>query len=119
MSISTDPPDAVLYHGTYIELVCNATVSKQATNTTISTSWTGPRGNILAINREGYTIIDKVQMPGTQNFISRLRIEQLMISRDNKANYSCIVDVAPSFISPLVLTASSTAMDTLVVSGEL
>ena len=78
----TEPPDApVFITSTYADLVCELDIDS-SDGVNISFTWTGPNG--IVRNGSDYTITDEVDN-------STLRINQINVSRDNNANYTCSV----------------------------
>ena len=81
VTVRTEPLNATLIGSTYIDLVCDIDSSSGGN---ISFTWTGP---VSISNGPGYTITE-------QGDSSTLRINQLDVSRDNNAEYTCSVSVA-------------------------
>lgn len=116
VTVHTDPPNAVLYHGTYIDLVCTVSISEHVdTNTTITASWAGPLGNIST--NSDYNITSSL-LESEETFTMRLRIHNLDTGRDDGAAYSCLASVTPSNQDTFVLASSASAALTLNVRGE-
>ena len=117
VSLHTFPSGVDLYEETYIDLVCDPSITEVIdTEVDISFTWTGHDSNGESIDTgggEGYTISD-------QSDNSTLRIEQLSISRDNMAVYSCLVNVTPILGSVYILGSESNMGDiTLNVNRKL
>ena len=107
----TDPPNVVLYEGTYIDLLCALVVNESAiANTTFT--WTDPDNEEIDGGDGDYTITDQFNT-------STLRIESLTVFRDNMAVYTCIVtaDPNPGFERNTSLELSSSV--TLTVNGNV
>ena len=116
MSLQTFPSDVTLYEDTYIDLICDPTIPEAVdTEVSISFTWTGPDGGeIIDTGGQGaYTITGETDS-------STLRIEQLMLSRDNMAVYSCLVSVTPRSGSAYIVGSESNMADiTLTVACTL
>ena len=117
VSLHTFPSGVDLYEYTYIDLVCDPHITEAVDiEVDISFTWTGRHSNGESIDTGGgeeYTISD-------QSDKSILRIEQLSISRDNMAVYSCLVNVTPISGSVYIVgSESNVANITLNVNGKL
>ena len=78
----TEPPDAaILISSTYIDLVCELHVDS-TNGADISFNWIGPNG--IVRNGPDYTITDQIDK-------STLRIRDLEVNRDNRAEYVCVM----------------------------
>lgn len=114
MIIDTDPVNVTLYHGTYIDLSCTVAASEYVdTNTTITTSWTGPSGPIT--NNSQY-IVTTSASSGVH--VTRLHIQSLDLGRDNGADYTCVASIEPSPQDGFVLASQTNSILTLDVRGQ-
>ena len=117
VSVSTDPANATLVQGTYIDLVCAVSTHPAVdTSTTVTTSWTGPNGPITTSSSE-YTTTPLAQLPNTSAYITQLRVHRLDLGRDNGSAYSCTADVTPSQQDVYVWPATGNNTLTLNVQG--
>ena len=82
VTVRTEPPDvATLISSTYIDLVCDLHVDS-TNGADISFTWTGPNG--IVGSGSDYTIT-------AQTDRSTLRIRDLEVDRDNRAEYVCLM----------------------------
>ena len=111
----TDPSDAVLVTGTYIDIDCTATFSDAIdTEVDIVVMWTQNGGPSLT-NTSAITITP-VTMVSSTVYISRLRINQLMTGNDGDM-FQCTVSVQP--LTPHITGSTSDDSVTLTVAGML
>ena len=102
----TVTPSDTLYQYTYVDIRCNVTLSDDVdTPYTIMRQWLGP---FLLTSGADYTIANDT-----------LRINQLIISRDNGRIITCLVTVIPSAGYPYVLQNSVNGSTLLTVEGQL
>ena len=84
LTVRTDPPDTPVFITTYVDLVCEHDLNRTGGVDTAYFNWTGPNG--IVNNGSDYTITDQADN-------STLRIQRLIVSRDNNAVYTCSVTV--------------------------
>ena len=82
VTVRIEPPDAaILISSTYIDLVCELHVDS-TNGADVSFSWTGPGG--IVRSGSDFTITDQADN-------STLRINDLEVNRDNRAEYVCVM----------------------------
>ena len=105
-----------LYEDTYVDLICDPDITFAVdTAVNISFTWTAhdSNGESIEIRGDGYNINDRFDN-------STMRIERLVIDRDNMAVYSCLVSVTPSSGSAYIIGSESNMGDiTLTVNSKL
>ena len=84
VTLRTEPPGATAFNeSTYIDLVCDPGIDS-SNGGVFSFSWTGPNG--IVSDGSDYAITNQADN-------STLRIQRLSVSRDNNAEYTCLVTV--------------------------
>ena len=107
--VTTDPPDAgTLIEGTYIDLVCTVTING-AVNTDVNVN--------IEWSRNGDSLMNSPISPISDQYISTIRIEELMMS-DDGATYSCSVSIQPSSLSNYITGTNGDSDITLSVEGK-
>ena len=105
--MTTVPPGVNLYQDTFIDLICNVTVSEDVdtpVNIALPPQWEGP---------------DPLTDDGDYDINgSTLRINRLSLSRDNGRTITCRSTVVPTSGSQFVLQNSAQASIQLMVAGE-
>ena len=107
ISVTTSPPGVILYEDTFIDLICNVTVSGDVdtpVNISLPPQWEGP---------DPVTDDADYDING-----STLRINKLSISRDNGRNITCRSTVVPTSVSQFILQNSIQASIQLTVTGK-
>ena len=116
VSVQTFPLNVTLYQQTYIDLICDPSIIEAVdTEVNISLTWTAydKDGRSIDITEGDYNITN-------QSDNSTLRVDKLLISRDDMAVYGCLVSVTPRSWSPYVTGSESNAGNiTLSVRGKL
>ena len=113
--VTTDPPDATLVEGTYIDLVCTVTINEAVdTDVNVNIEWSR-NGNSPLMNSSAHSISPMSLI--SDQYISTIRIEQLMMS-DNGATYSCSVSIQPSSLSNYITGSNGDSNITLSVEGK-
>ena len=105
--MTTDPPGVTLYQGTFIDLICNVTVSGDVdtpVNITLPPQWEGPHP---LTDDNNYNING-----------ATLRINRLSVSRDNGRNITCRSTVVPTSGSQFIIQNSAQASIQLMVAGN-
>ena len=114
--VTTDPPDVgTLVEGTYIDLVCTVTINDAVNiDVNVNIEWSHNEGFPL-VNSSDYSI-SPISLISDQ-YIRTIRIEELMKS-DDRATYSCSVDVQPSSLSVYITGTNGYNNITLSVEGK-
>ena len=112
--VTTDPPDATLVEGTYIDLVCTVTIN-DAVDTDVNVNIEWSRNGDSLMNSSDYSI-SQISLISDQ-YISTIRIEELM-TNDNGATYSCSVSIQPSSLSNYITGSNGDSDITLSVEGK-
>ena len=114
--VTTDPPDVgTLVEGTYIDLVCTVTINDAVnTDVNVNIEWSRNGGSTL-MNSSDYSISPISLI--SDEYIRTIRIEELMNS-DDRAAYSCSVDVQPSSLSVYITGTNGYNNITLSVEGK-
>ena len=82
VTVQTEPPDTVIFTTSpYIDFICCLDIDSSS-GFDLSFTWTGPNG--IVSDGSDYTITDQIDN-------STLRINQLNVSRDHNAEYTCSV----------------------------
>ena len=111
----TDPSDAILISGTYIDIDCTANISDAIdTEVDIVVVWTQNGGPSLT-NTSAITI-SPVTMVSSTVYSSRLRINQLMTGNDGDV-FQCTVSVQP--LTPHITGSTGNDSVTLTVGGMI
>ena len=114
--VTTDPPSATLVEGTYIDLVCTVTIN-DAVNIDVDVNivWSRNGGSPL-MNSLDYSI-SPISLISDQ-YISTIRIEELMMTSGNGDTYSCSVSIQPSSLSTYTTGTIGDSDITLSVEGK-
>ena len=108
ITLSINPPGVALYEDTFIDLICNVTVSGSDVDTPVNIilppQWEGPDPLIDD---------DDYELNG-----ATLRINRLSVSRDNGRNITCRSTVVPTSGSQFILQNSVQASIQLMVAGK-
>ena len=115
--VTTDPPNAgTLVEGTYINLVCTVTIN-EAVNIDVDVNivWSRNGGSPL-MNSLDYSI-SPISLISDQ-YISTIRIEELMMTSGNGDTYSCSVSIQPSSLSTYTTGTIGDSDITLSVEGK-
>ena len=110
VNVTTNPVNlGDLIEGTYIDLVCNASVNEEIDtgNANISIAWF-KNGNPIS-NGSDYIISEVMELSG--NYISTVRIVELEIGNDV---YKCSVSVVPSVLTYVTGSTGSDEITTMV-----
>ena len=115
--VTTDPPNAgTLVEGTYIDLVCTVTIN-DAVNIDVDVNivWSRNGGSPL-MNSSDYSISPILLI--SDQYISTIRIEELMMTSGNGDTYSCSVSIQPSSLSTYITGTIGDSDITLSVVGK-
>ena len=116
--VTTDPPNpGTLVEGTYIDLVCTVTINEAVdTDVNVSIEWSRNGGSALMNSSNEYSI-SPISLVSDQ-YISIIRIEELIMTSGNGDTYSCSVSIQPSSLSNYITGSNGDRDITLSVEGK-
>lgn len=110
VAIATNPPDATLFQGTYIDLQCTVNIPEDYVDVPVNYAiqWEMPDGTPITTGAE-YNITSDLQS-------SSLRINLLSVDRDNGTSYRCSVNLDST--NPFTSQSNTVTNKTLQVQCE-